>query len=77
MQCVTSQSVCTQVYVSRHNACPFGATASVQAWERIAAMVTFVARKLLGVLVYCYVDDFIGVDRWTLLHCVRMSMWQV
>ena len=52
-----------QVYVSSHKACPFGATASVQAWERIAALITFLARVILRVLVFCYVDDYIGCDR--------------
>ena len=52
-----------QVFVAMHLACPFGATSSVQAWQRIAAAVTFLARSVLGVLVFCYVDDYIGVDR--------------
>ena len=53
----------TQIFVSMHLACPFGATASVQAWQRIAAAVTFLARTVLGLSVFCYVDDYIGVDR--------------
>ena len=52
-----------QIFVSMHLACPFGATASVQAWQRIAAAVTFLARTILALSVFCYVDDYIGVDR--------------
>lgn len=52
-----------QIFVAMHLACPFGATASVQAWQRIAAAITFLGRTILGVLVFCYVDDYIGVDR--------------
>ena len=26
-------------------------------------MVTFLARTVLRLMVYCYVDDFVGVDR--------------
>ena len=60
-----------QIFVSMHLACPFGATASVQAWQRIAAAVTFLARTILALSVFCYVDDYIGVDR---PECVEHAM---
>ena len=46
-----------QGVVAIHLACPFGATSSVQAWQRTAAAVTFLARTLLAVLVFCYVES--------------------
>jgi hypothetical protein len=52
-----------QVYVSGHRACPFGATASVQAWERIGAMLKFLAVTLFGLVSFRYVDDYMGIDR--------------
>lgn len=33
------------VIVSQHAACPFGATSSVLAWERVGALITHVIRK--------------------------------
>jgi len=33
-----------QVWISIHKACPFGAVASVHAWERVGALITHIAR---------------------------------
>ena len=52
-----------QVYVARHFGCPFGAVASVHAWERIGAAVCFLARKLLMLAVLRYVDDYFAPER--------------
>ena len=52
-----------QIMVAVHNACPFGAVSSVQAWERVGAMITQVVRKILRVPMFRYVDDGFGADR--------------
>ena len=45
-----------------HTALPFGATASVYGYNRVARAVVFLARKLLDIPVDSYFDDFWGVD---------------
>ena len=52
-----------QVIMSTHAACPFGATSSVHAWERIGALLCTLARRVLNLAVYRYVDDFFGLER--------------
>jgi len=52
-----------QVWTSIHRACPFGAIASVHAWERVGALITHLARKLLKLGVFRYVGDFFGCER--------------
>ena len=47
-----------KAYYSEHIACPFGATASVHAWERIGNALAHLARKLLHLPVLRYVDDY-------------------
>ena len=51
------------VYVSQHFACPFGACSSVHAWERAGALLTTIARKLLRLPIFRYVDDVFCTDR--------------
>ena len=51
-----------RTYVAGHLSMPFGATASVHAWDRIGALLCFLARKLLKLPVLRYVDDFFSVD---------------
>ena len=46
-----------------HNACPFGAVGAVHAWERVGALLCHLARRLLKLAVFRYVDDFFGIDR--------------
>ncbi len=53
-----------QIYVSTHNACPFGAVASVYVWERIGAAIAHLIRKLLKIGVLRYVDDFFAAERY-------------
>ena len=53
-----------QVLVSEHFACPFGATSSVHAWERVGCMLRTVARVLLMMPAFFYVDDCFAVDRY-------------
>ena len=61
-----------QAWVSKHFACPFGAVASVHAWERIGALFAAIARKALHVAVYRYVDDFFAPERpQTLEHAMQ------
>ena len=58
-----------QIWTSVHNACPFGAVASVHGWERVGALITHIARKVLKLGLFRYVDDFFGCERpETLAH---------
>ena len=49
--------------VSQHAACPFGAVASVHAWERVGAAIAHIARKFLKIAVLRYVDDLFAPER--------------
>ena len=51
-----------QVMMSAHNACPFGAIASVHAWERVDAALCFIARRFLRIAVCRYVDDYFAAE---------------
>jgi hypothetical protein len=51
-------------WVAFHQGMPFGATSSVVAWHRIGALITSIARELLHLPVYRYVDDWFAVDRY-------------
>ena len=64
-----------QAWMSTHFACPFGAIASVHAWERVGAAIAFLARKLLHLPVLRYVDDFFAVD-WCALSSIVRSVVQ-
>jgi len=46
-----------------HKACPFGAIASVHAWERIGNAIQFIAQKYLKIAALRYVDDFFAAER--------------
>jgi hypothetical protein len=52
-----------EIYFSQHAACPFGAVASVHAWERLGAAITHIARKFLHIAVLRYVDDLFAAER--------------
>ena len=52
-----------QVFVSQHASCPFGAIASVHAWERVGAAIAHLARKFLKLALLRYVDDIFGPER--------------
>ena len=52
-----------QTYFAQHFACPFGAVASVHAWERVGAALTHIARKLLRIALSRYVDDMFAPER--------------
>ena len=52
-----------QVMMSMHNACMFGAIASVHAWERVGAALCFIARRFLRIAACRYVDDFFAAER--------------
>ena len=45
-------------------ACVFRAIASVHAWERVGCMLRTVARVLLMMPAFFYVDDCFAVDRY-------------
>jgi hypothetical protein len=48
--------------ILRHFALSFGATASVWSFNRSADAMTFLARRLLGIAIGHYVDDFIAIE---------------
>ena len=56
-----------KVMMSMHNACMFGAIASVHAWERVGAALCFIARRFLRIAVCRYVDDFFAPERSVLI----------
>ena len=56
-----------KVLFCAHAAMPFGAVASVHAWERIGAAIAFIALKYLLSPLLRYVDDFFGVERRVLV----------
>ena len=60
-----------QVFWSQHFTCMFGAVGSVHAWERIGAALTHLARYLLHLALFRYVDDYFGPDRFA-AFCVRL-----
>jgi len=53
---------------------PFGAVASVHAWERVGALVTVAIRRLLHIPVMRYVDDFFSFD-WCVYVLHGACMW--
>ena len=61
-----------QVMVSQHAACPFGAVASVHAWERVGAAITHIARVFLKLAVLRYVDDLFAPERCV---CSLATCW--
>jgi len=55
-----------------HAACPFGAIASVHAWERVGAGIAHIARKFLKIAVLRYVDDLFAPERHeTMEHALQ------
>ena len=56
-------SLRVEVYCSVHLACPFGAVASIAAWERLGAAVAHVARVFLKLPILWYVDDYFAPGR--------------
>lgn len=63
-----------ETWTSTHNACPFGGVASVHAWERVGALVAHIARKMLKLVLFRYVDDFFGCEneaRFLKTFCTR------
>ena len=45
--------------------CPFGAIASVHAWQRVANAIQLILSKLFFIVYACYVDDLFGLDAET------------
>ena len=61
--CVIAFVLLGQTYISNHLACPFGAVASVHAWERIGAAICFIARMYLKIGLLRFVDDMFAPER--------------
>jgi len=53
----------SRVMSSQHLSCPFGATASVHNWERVGRLLRKVARVLLHIALFEYVDDYFAAER--------------
>lgn len=51
-----------QTWFAKHAAMPFGAIASVHAWDRVGAFLRELGRKLLHLALFRYVDDFFAPD---------------
>ena len=57
---------------ARHNALPFGGVGSVHGWDRLGAFFKRLARELLFLIVFRYVDDYFGVEyRSTAEHAMQ------
>ena len=52
-----------RVWTAVHQAMPFGATSSVEAWHRVGDLLTTIARRLLHLPVFRYADDFFSLER--------------
>ena len=52
-----------KVLHSTHLSCPFGATASVYNWECVGRFLRKIARKLLHIALFEYVDDYFAAER--------------
>ena len=55
-----------------HHAMCFGLVGSVHAWNRIAAFIRHVARTLLRIPVFCFVDDYFSLESHA---TVEHAMW--
>jgi hypothetical protein len=51
-------------WVAMHRTMPFGATASVVAWHKVGALLQDIARQLLHLPVFRYVDDYFASERY-------------
>ena len=61
-----------ETIASRHNAMPFGCTASVKAWDRIGHFLRCVAVALFHMPVFRWVDDFFAAEgRKTVKHAAN------
>jgi len=66
-------------WISVHYASPFGAVSSTHNWERVGDLICAIAKKMLGLPVHRYVDDFFACDRFGLFlsharSCGRMRV---
>ena len=52
-----------EVLRATHMSCPFGATASVHNWERVGRLLRKIARKILHIALFEYVDDYFAAER--------------
>ena len=55
-------------WIAVNPAMPFGATTSVLAWNKVGALILDLARQLLHLPVFRYVDDYFAAER----HIVSM-----
>ena len=50
-------------FIAQHLAMPFGATASVIAWNRLGGLIAKIARTILYLPLWRYVDDYFSASR--------------
>jgi hypothetical protein len=50
-------------WVATHIGMPFGAAASGIAWHKVGHLLSLIGRRLLGLPLYRYVDDYFAADR--------------
>ena len=60
-------------WVAVHRSMPFGATASVVAWHKVGALLQDLARHLLHLPVFRYVDDYFAAERFGSI-CVSSAL---
>ena len=52
-----------EAWIALHEAMPFGATASVLAWDDVGDLLSVIATRLLHLPLFRYVDDYFAADR--------------
>ena len=50
-------------WVARHIGMPFGSSASVEAWHLVGELLCYIARRILFLPIYRYVDDYFAAER--------------
>ena len=60
-------------WVATHIGMPFGAAASGIAWHKIGHLLTLIGRKLLGLPLLRYVDDYFSTDRYNLCSSAQQN----
>ena len=70
-----------EAWVALHDGMPFGATASVLAWDDVGDLLAMIATRLLHLPLFRYVDDYFAADRqvrvWSALRpcaCMRVCV---
>ena len=74
IELVSCSLVNDKVWASTHYACPFGAVASVHAWERVGELLAMLARRLFLFTFFAFtLARYIHVGCYT-WQCIAMLM---